>query len=290
MTWTTEQLDRNVHEIRFDGISEGWEQRVLLRSDAHHDNLKNDWKLEKSHLEKALQYNAPIIDNGDAFCAMQGKYDPRKDLNQLKPEHKRKDYLDALVETAAADYEPYADLFAVMGMGNHEDSILDKLGTNLTGNLVHRLNTVKDRQRLTQLGGYSGWVFFRFRAHKTKRSTLKLHYFHGAGGGGPVTRGVIQTNRQAVFLPDADIVISGHTHDSWVVPIPRVRISQMGKIYHDNQWHVRTGTYKNDYGDGHEGWHVTTGKPPKAMGAVWMVFRFNSSTDRIETYFEIDLK
>lgn len=286
--WKTEQTYRNVHTIRFDHITADWEQRVLLRSDAHHDNVKNDWGLEQKHLEMAREFDAPIIDNGDAFCAMQGKYDPRKDYNQLKEKHKRKDYLDGLVETAAEDYGPFADQFAVMGRGNHEESILDRLGTNLTGNLVHRLNTNGKRRRTTFQGGYSGWVFFRFTIRNTVRQTLKLHYFHGAGGAAPVTRGVIQTNRQAVYLPDADVVITGHTHDAWVVPVPRVRISSMGKIFSDRQWHVRTGTYKNDYGDGAEGWHVTTGKPPKAMGAVWMILRLEKN--RVVPYFEIDMK
>lgn len=244
----------------------------MLRSDAHHDNVHNKWALEKHHLDKALEMDAPVLDFGDLFCAMQGKYDPRSDLSALKEEHRRVDYLDALVETAARDYAPYKQQFAVLGKGNHESSILNRLGTDLTNNLAHRLNSGA-KNKLVYVGGYGGWVFLKFTVNKTKRQTLKLHYFHGSGGGGPVTRGVIQTNRMAVYTPDADIVVSGHTHDSWVVPVPRQRVSTNGAPFRDNQWHVRCGTYKDEYEDGHSGWHVETGKPPKVIGAVWMTLR-----------------
>ena len=99
-----------------------------------------------------------------------------------------------------------------------------------------------------------------------------MKYFHGAGGGGPVTRGVIQTNRMAVFLPDADFILSGHTHDSWVVPIARERISKAGRIYQDEQIHIRSATYKDEYGDGYSGLHVERGAPPKPLGGWWLRF------------------
>ncbi len=59
---------------------------------------------------------------------------------------------------------------------------------------------------------------------------LIMAYHHGYGGGGPVTKDVIQTNRRAVYLPDANIVISGHTHDRWIVPVTRNRISHIGIV------------------------------------------------------------
>jgi len=49
-------------------------------------------------------------------------------------------------------------------------------------------------------------------------------------------------------------------------------LSNMGVVYQDVQYHVRTGTYKDDYTDGSGGWHVQRGAPPKPMGAVWLRF------------------
>ena len=78
-----------------------------------------------------------------------------------------------------------------------------------------------------------------------------------------------------IVLPDADIVLTGHTHDAWMVPIARERISARGTISHDEQVHIRSSTYKDEYGDGHSGWHVETMKPPKPRGAWWLRFYFN---------------
>ena len=33
---------------------------------------------------------------------------------------------------------------------------------------------------------------------------------------------------------------------------------------------VRTGTYKDEFGDGHSGWHIEQGRGPEVQGAVWM--------------------
>lgn len=275
MYWQVERRTKSVTAITMEVKGVGWEQWGLLRSDAHTDNVKNNWGLEEEHLQKALERNAFIIDAGDLFCAMQGKYDPRKDYDQLKYELKGKNYLDLLPAYAVSRYKPYAHLFAVLGMGNHEYSILDRLNTNLTERAAEGLRyaaaeTGHTPQVLAM--GYGGWVQFIFLITSTQKQRRTLKYYHGAGGAAPVTRGVIQTNRMAVYLPDANYVLTGHTHDNWVVPIRRERIDQRGKQYLDIQYHLRAGTYKEDYGDGSEGWHITTGKPPKILGAVWVRF------------------
>jgi hypothetical protein len=35
----------------------GWEQRILLTGDRHHDNLHADHRMELKHLEKAREYS-----------------------------------------------------------------------------------------------------------------------------------------------------------------------------------------------------------------------------------------
>jgi hypothetical protein len=99
---------------------------------------------------------------------------------------------------------------------------------------------------------------------------VRIKYHHGAGGGGPVTRGTIQTNRQAVYLPDAEICVNGHTHDSWILPIARERLSERGKVSRDLIWFVRTPGYKDEYADGSKGYHVERWAPPKPLGACWV--------------------
>lgn len=268
--WSIETCSPNSHIIRVRDIKPGWEQWVMLASDRHHDNAQTRQDLELEHLELARERGAIVLDGGDLFCAMQGKYDPRSNMSNVRPEHKRDDYLDALLSTADSFFGPYADMFALIARGNHETNIRNRHGTDLTAALVDRL-----RQRGSRVvtGEYSGWVTFVFHLARGPRvsASKQLHYFHGSGGGGPVTRGIISTNRMAVNWPDADIVWSGHTYDEWVMGIKRERCTAAGRPYTDIAWHVRTPSYKDEHATG-SGWAVEKGHNPKPLGCVWLHF------------------
>ena len=274
--WSVDELSRNIHRVNITLERVGDEQRVLCQSDVHWDNPHCDRDLLAKHWAQARELDAPILDNGDFFCAMQGKFDKRANKNDLRPEHQNAHYLDSLVDTAADALMPYADLLTVRGQGNHERSILKVHETHLTERLVQ---SVKARTKATPiaLGGYSGYIVFQVEAGG-RRKPFKMHYHHGFGGGGAVTRGVIQTNRQAVYLADADYVWTGHTHDSWTVRIARVKLNQDNTaIEHTEQVHFRTSGYKEEYGSGYDGWHVERGAPPKPVGAAWLVFKLCGS-------------
>lgn len=240
---------------------------ILLRTDAHHDNPRCNQKLEKKHLEQAKDRDAFILDNGDLFCAMQGKYDKRSSKDAIRPEHQNGEYLDALIEEATDFYSPYIEHFGILGQGNHETKILKNHETNLTKRLVENLRKLGSP---VQLSGYSGWIKFSISDSHARRGCKVLHHYHGSGGGGPVTRGVIQTNRMAVYTPDADIVFTGHTHDEWVVPIARQRLTHKNNLCLDEVLHVRAPGYKDAWGSGYAGWEVETAKPPKPIGALWL--------------------
>ena len=242
----------------------------MLSADRHHDNVYCRRDLEKKHLDKALERGALIIDCGDLFCAMQGKYDPRSNQDDIRPEDVGADYLDLIVTHAAEFYGPYAKQFAMIGHGNHETNVLKRHGVDITSNLVHRLNA--DYGGNCFPGFYGGWVIFHFKG----REKVNLKYHHGAGGGGPVTRGVIQTNRQAVYLPDADIVVNGHTHDGWVVPIARERLTNRGVVKRDLLWFARTPGYKDEYDKGARGFHIEKWGAPKPLGCVWIKFTYDA--------------
>lgn len=275
---TTEitEKSRNVHFIKhqFKSTKDKDAFWVLLSFDRHHDNPKSDNVMELRHLRQARERNAVIIDGGDLFCAMQGKYDPRSDKRDVKPEHQKGDYLDSLVKTAADFYGPYADLFAIMAPGNHETNISKRHETNLTERLVTMLN---DRHgSKIHVGGFSGWVKFQLLLSGEAR-VVNLWYHHGYGGDAPVTKGTIQTSRQSVYLPDAHIVATGHTHNEWQFPIPRIRLTNKGKVYHDEQLHLKVPSYKEEYVDGYGGWHIERGGPPKPTGAVWLKMSLRKS-------------
>lgn len=269
---TDVQHDGAVLSLYFGEVASGFEQWVLLTADRHHDNIYCDRALEKRHLDEALERAALILDFGDLFCAMQGKYDPRSSMDDIRAEDVGEDYLDRIVTHAARDFAPYAPNWLLAAQGNHDSNIRKHHGTDLISNLVHRMNA--DHHGNLHVGGYGGWVRFMFTMQQTRRQSIRLKYHHGAGGGGPVTRGVIQTNRQAVYLPDADIVVNGHTHDSWYVPIARERLSDRGKVYQDLVHFIRVPGYKDEYADGSQGFHVERWGAPKPIGAAWLRFYY----------------
>jgi len=280
-----EQNSPNVHTLRFENISAGWEQWIMLSSDRHHDNIHTRRDLEKKHLDLALKRNAPIIDVGDVFCSMNGKYDPRRSQDNIRPEDVGVDYLDRIVKHAAEFYAPYAKLFAVIGQGNHESSVLASTGTDLINSLVHRLNA--DYGGACYRGGYGGWIRMLFVINKTQREGKRLKYFHGGGGGGPVTRGVIDTNRQAVYLRDVDFVVNGHTHDQYYVPVATEGINDKGAIMRGLTHFVRCGTYKDEYADGSKGWAVEKKHPPKPLGCAWIHLWAETYESKIQISSEV---
>lgn len=275
-------ISKDSHEIRFNRDTRShWEKWFLLTSDRHHDNAHTNWDLEKKHLEQAKERDAGILDFGDLFCAMQGKYDHRADTSQCRPEHQRGRYLDSLVETAAEFYEPYKENILFLSPGNHETAILKRHETDLTERLAEKLG--RSSTGTPVVGAYCGYIRFRaVRSDGRADGNLVLYYHHGYGGGGPVTRGVIQTNRMSVYLPDAQIVVSGHTHDSWVVPVARSRLLLSGRTAIDRQTHIRIPGYKDEFSGG-DGWHNHRGGPPKPNGAYWLrIYYDRPSSDSIE--------
>jgi hypothetical protein len=260
--------------------ADGWEAWTLCTSDRHWDNPKSNLDLQRYHLRQAAERGASVIDLGDFFCAMQGKYDKRSSKGDVRPEHQRGDYLDRLVSTAADWLKPYKRHFVMIASGNHEQSIKDRHETDLIERLCALLNA--DGASVWH-GGFGGWVMFRFRpTHGGGWHSVKLHYDHGYGGGGPVTRDVIQAQRRAVYLPDADIVLSGHTHDKWVLYHTQARLSPKGVPYLREQAHAKVPTYKEEYGAGACGWHARRGAPPKPTGGLWIRWYWSSREHRIK--------
>jgi hypothetical protein len=268
MSYAVERTGTNVLTLRHT-IIDGWEQYYLLIADVHWDNPHCRRDILKRHLELAKKRGAGILSFGDFFCAMQGKYDPRASKESVRPEHQCNNYLDALIDTAADYLAPYSDNLVMLSDGNHETAIRKRQETDLLGRLSQKVST----QHL----GYSGFVRFMFEhAAGGKRSTKNMYWHHGSGGGGPVTKGVIGTNRRAVYVPDAHFVVGGHIHEEFRLVLPRVRITNGGRVHLDEQVHICLPTYKDEF-DLFGGYHVENGRPPKPIGGAWLRLFYDPS-------------
>ena len=184
------------------------------------------------------------------------------------------DYVDSLIRHAADFYAPYSKNFVVIGRGNHETAVLKNCETDLTERLCERMTTMSGNK--VHSGGYGGWIRFLAK-HRNERYSLLLKYFHGSGGAALMSFDTLKVRRSAAVVPDADVVVSGHVHKQWVMPLARERLvmdKNGQRVVSDVQWHIRTGTYKDEFGDGFAGFHVEQGRTPEIQGAVWMRLRF----------------
>lgn len=274
----------NVLTQTFTGISKGWEQWFLVSSDRHWDSVNSDRAMQKRHLELMLERGGLLIDNGDAFDLMQGRNDRRGSKSSLRPEHTNDAYFSSVINTAAEWFKPYAGNILMWAEGNHETSIRRHQEIDVTGHFLAELKAHGGQN--IHRGRYANYVRFQFQRGTNKRlNNMVLFAHHGSGGSSPVTRGVIQSNRRAVTYPDADIIITGHLHSEWLVPIRRERITQRGIIYDKRQYHVSVGTYKQTPHD--RGWEVEMGMGRPSVGAVWMRFYYCSATDEVKVEFTL---
>ena len=267
MSWEVIEKHRNVHVVKCAEAMEWW---ALLLTDVHWDNPKCERGLLTRHLDEAKARNAAVISAGDFFCAMQGKWDKRASKVDLRPEHQTDDYLDSLVDTATDWLEPYRDVLAVFGDGNHEKSIQKRHETNLTERLCARL---RDRGSKVKRGGYGGWVRFEIQEANGRRGgSRNLFYHHGAGMDPAVTKGLIEHERMAAWLDGADVVLTGHIHQLNYTRTRRVSLDNADNVVKRTVHWLRAGSYKDDYADGAAGHHVERNRGPRPLGGWWVRF------------------
>lgn len=235
--------------------------RLGLMADLHWDNPKCQRLLLLEHLEYFKANSIPFVLIGDTFCLMQGKYDPRRSKKDIRPEHNVPNYLDAVVNTAAEFFKPYAHLIKVVGYGNHETAIIKNCETDPLERFTTKLG-IPDT-----LGGYGGWIVVKIQYRRgQERRRYRIKYYHGAGGASPVTKGVIHNQRQQANTHGMDCFISGHVHNSYTMQTVVERLNINNRIELAEILHIRIPTYKEEYGTGYMGWHVERGAPPKPLG------------------------
>ena len=279
MSFEIKKSHRNVHDITVDSDN----FKIAMLSDIHWDNPKCDWELLKSHLDYCQRENLKVMVNGDFFCLMQGKGDRRGNKSDLRPEHKTSRYLDSIVETAVEWFLPYADLFLVIGYGNHETAIIKHQETDLLARFVDLLNYRAGTKINT--GGYGGWLNVRLRyAKTTKWVSIRIKYFHGSGGGGIVTKGAINLTRAMQNFGGFDVFSMGHIHENSARNDAQETLKtspRFGSQLHHHHVHMMiTGTYKEEFQDGFGGWHVERGAGIKPLGGRILDMRLIRKTKK----------
>ena len=266
---------RNIHEVT---CQSG--QEFLLISDLHWDNPHCDRGLLKNHLDEAVKRNAAIILNGDTYCCMGGKYDRRADKSLIRPEHNTDRYFDAIVDTSVEWFAPYAKNILLIGYGNHETAIIKHGETDLLQRFASTLNYATGSA--VQVGGYGGTIDIRVLHDTIRGVNFVVHYYHGFGGGGVVSKGVIQDQRLLAGTEGYDLTWMGHVHELYYHQNMVHRYDRSTKTLIQKPVHqLRTATYKEEWDGGYMGFHTERGRGPKPLGGYWLKLETsrNSSKD-----------
>jgi hypothetical protein len=127
-----------------------------------------------------------------------------------------------------------------------------------------------------QVGGYGGVLDFKITNAANGGTKVVMKYYHGFGGGGAVTKGVIQDQRMVAQLDGYDIIWMGHVHESYHhVNMVDSYDSAKFEINHKEVHQLRTAAYKEEYEDGFGGFHIERGRPVKPLGGYWMTLSSN---------------
>ena len=258
-----------VTTARIDYSGGNTEHLLFVTSDLHIDSINCNRDRMLEDFSDAVKCGAKILVFGDVFDAMQGRFDPRRSLDELRPEYRRQDYYDFVVKDTARLLAPFAQNIMLLTPGNHETAVLKNASISLIDRLVYSLNMEYDAKVLQ--GGYGGWVrFLLSRGTQGGRFSVKMKYHHGFGGESMMTKGIGQASRQQVYIKDADIILNGHNHNAYYVPVISETISDAGRLVFHTTHHVRTPGYKQDYANGMDGWAVEKGMVPKPLGGAYI--------------------
>ena len=284
--FTTKRISRNVQEIRFKFKGQSDKKHILVLSDLHFDNPHCDREKLKEDLDKALELDAAILVFGDFFCAMMGAWDPRRTrgVSAVRPEDDHPNYLDKLVENAVKWWKPYAKNLAVVCPGHHEPAILKRHEVDRIDRFTTMLRIAEPDCNVSA-GGYGNYLRVFGRMHKNTKNSFTIYSHHGYGSGGAFSAQITAFQKYLV-QNEADVYICGHIHKKMTFPIMRTYLNPKKKVVSKKIDFIRSGTYKDEHGDGAIGWSVEKGMGPRPMGGYWIQLMMQRNSNIVRKIYE----
>ena len=146
---------RTVHHVDLDFKKRGTDKNFLFISDVHYDSVKCDRSLLHRHLEEARRIGAGVFIFGDLFDLMQGRFDPRGNYSELRPEYKSCTYVDEVIQDVGEKLAEYKDVIRFIARGNHETNIEKRMMVSPIDRVAQIINAAGGR---VETGGYAGWL------------------------------------------------------------------------------------------------------------------------------------
>jgi len=228
----------------------------------------------KDTLSKADE-DTYFIGGGDMIDAVHAK-DPRyrKSNDPFKGDAVIDNQIDMMIDLL----KPYKDKLLGLGIGNHEDEITKRCGTNP---ITRMCNTLE----VPSLG-YSGLFKLVFSEDGSRGRTVIIRYHHGWGGGSRTQGADLTKFSKDMQYWDADLFLYGHTHRKIVDELPRLGLSGM-KLVAKPKVLCICGTYLKTYLDGNDPtYSEVKGYPPIAVGGVVINIQPDSKWVKMKAYLD----
>ena len=266
---------RTVHQVDVNFSSRGSSKDFLFISDIHYDAMKCDRSLLHRHLDEARELGAGVFIFGDLFDLMQGRFDPRGNYSELRPEYKSCIYVDEVIQDVGEKLSKYADVIKFISKGNHETNIEKRMMVSPIDRVAQIINTAGGH---VEVGGYAGWLVVTTHRNGSSKRRFNVHYHHGYGGGAKRSKGILGADIDQKDFPDADFILRGHDHQKWHLPVTIDRLNHHFRLEQRTVHHLRMGSYKQ-LGDRYAGWATEKNFATPRLGGWWA-----RCTERNDTY------
>jgi hypothetical protein len=262
-----------------------WNYSMFWASDVHFDSKYCRRDLLQRDFDEALSRNAPIILGGDFLDLMQGRDDKRGSKGALQAELKEDGYVNRVIETTVKWLEPYKDNIILILRGNHDLSFRRKLEIDMVTLLADYLNAGADR---IKTGGYSNYIKLHFLYADRAMKSKMIFHSHSSGFAGKRSRGSLAPDILAGTYPDADIYITEHSHDAFIIPKASERCTDQGRIYWENKWFAQIPSYQASWENPKKDdfWNVKN-MNPRPLGGYFLNFIYNRKEDDIKCKIEM---
>lgn len=235
-------------------------------ADIHFDSHYTNRKLLKQHLNKCLETNTYIILGGDTLDLMQSKFDKRSNKTELMKEYKENDYVNKILEDVYKFLLPYKENILLLCRGNHDNSFLDKYGIDCIKLLGEKLNV--------EVGSYQNYIRLNFEDERGGGwKSLLIWHSHSSGSIGQRSKGVLSVDILAGQI-DADIYITEHSHQTYIVPMSYERLDRFNKICYQDKNFLQVPTYEESWKNKNNWWSQTN-KSIRPIGHYLITFQYD---------------
>jgi predicted phosphodiesterase len=251
-----------IHDVEIDGEHPFC---LIPISDIHMGHVDYDKSFAQKTIAWIAKKGASTILLGDLIDGICPK-DLRFENSSIADEFKI--HLDNLhhkqTEAVLKLLDPIKEnVIAVMG-GNHEETVKKHYSYDATQVIAETLK----RPILPD----PSYVVLRF-SHNGSKRLVKIFCTHGQFLGGRKRGGKVNRMEDLAAHFDADIYVSGHSHDLFVTRVDRVGLSRNGKYETHRRHFINTGSFMSTYAESeHSTWGSRKLFPPCKPGVARVDF------------------